>query len=61
MTMSKRYGQWAGNPKGHAQDPERCVAAIYGRREFVEHQCYRKHGHGPGGSYCSQHAKRHTA
>ena len=59
MTMSKRYGQWAGNPKGHAQDPERCVEAVFGEGAFVEHQCYRKRG--PGGSYCSQHAKRHTA
>ena len=49
----RRYGEWAGNPKGHPENTTRCI--VEGR--FMFPQCYRKRGHGKDGLYCKQHAK----
>lgn len=58
-----RYGQWAGNPKGHAQNPNRCVEEVVspGSRSMLFQQCSRKRGYGKNGLFCSQHALRHPA
>lgn len=58
---SRRFGVWAGNPKGYAEDPTRCIAAIGGSSLWGpanERQCGRKRGFGPDGLYCRQHAQR---
>lgn len=56
----QRYGQWAENPNGNPEDPNRCIAEVKIQwlfRERTLEQCLRKRGHGPGGLYCKQHAK----
>lgn len=53
----RRYGEWAGNPKGYAEDVTRCIVEV-GRplgRTTMFGQCDRKRGHGPDGLYCKQH------
>lgn len=58
----KQYGTWAGNPKGHPFDPKRCAEEIQEPgRGILFHQCQRKAGHGYGGLFCKQHAKRRPA
>lgn len=52
---AKRYGSWAGNPAGRAEDPKRCVADLYDRYHPGGYQCSRARGHGPDGRYCKQH------
>jgi hypothetical protein len=54
---NKRYGQWAGDPKGRPEDPERCVAEVADNVSNLFHQCSRYRGHGPGAVWCKQHAK----
>jgi len=49
----KRYGIWAGNPRGVSGDPSRCIESLWDLR--WERQCSRKRGHGPRGEYCRQH------
>ncbi len=57
MSESRRYGEWAGDPKGTAEDPTRCVKEVWPNdRAGIAHQCFRKRGHGEGGLYCAQHA-----
>lgn len=53
----RRYGAWAGNPKGKAEDPTRCIKEVW-PVDFgmIPYQCFRKRGHGPDGLYCKQHA-----
>lgn len=53
-----RYGTWAGNPKGRAEDKACCVAEVWDK--FHSYQCQRKRGHGPDGKFCKQHAKKAT-
>lgn len=54
----RRYGVWAGDPKGTPENPTRCVAEVYpASGSFVPHQCHRKRGHGDDGLYCYQHAR----
>ncbi|CAB5223449.1 hypothetical protein UFOVP383_49 [uncultured Caudovirales phage] len=55
MTDERRYGQWGGNPKGHPEDPTRCIEEVWP----FPRQCTRKRGYGPDGLYCKQHAKQH--
>ena len=39
-------------------DPTRCVAVVGEPPHYFHwHQCNRKRGHGPGGTYCKQHGK----
>jgi len=53
----RRYGKWAGDPEGVAEDKTRCVESVYHIfRDFISSQCSRKRGHGPDGLYCKQHA-----
>lgn len=52
----RRYGQWAGNPRGQAEDTSRCIESVYpNTRGGHEHQCQRKRGYGPDGLYCKIH------
>lgn len=52
-----RYGVWAGNPKGWSYVEDRCAYSVSTDRWYSV-QCSRKLGHGPGGLYCKQHAKK---
>lgn len=53
----RRYGTWAGEPVGRAEDLTRCAASV--RHQFMPAsiQCNRKRGHGPKEAFCKQHAK----
>ena len=53
----RRYGEWAGNRAGVAEDPSRCIEGVW--RGHREYQCARARGHGAGGAYCRQHARMH--
>lgn len=54
----RRYGQWAGGPKGRAEDPNCCIVEVWGSgRSMLSYQCGHKRGHGKGGNFCLQHAK----
>lgn len=53
----RRYGVWAGNERGRAEDRERCAAEIPNPPSWQYVQCSRKRGHGPGGEFCKQHGK----
>ncbi len=55
-TKPRRYGQWAGDPQGRAEDKTRCVEEVHQGWHF--YQCQRKRGHGPLGEYCKQHASK---
>jgi len=55
MREPKRYGQWAGNPNGVAEDPKRCVEEVYQEIGWRWRQCGNPRGHGPDGLYCSKH------
>lgn len=55
---NRRYGQWAGEPDGHAEDATRCVCEVWPAvNAWVPCQCGRKRGHGPGGLYCKAHGR----
>ncbi len=55
----RRYGAWAGQPKGHKEDPARCIVEVPdGGTSCTFHQCNNKRGKGPDGLYCTQHAKK---
>ena len=57
---TRRYGQWAGDPRGVAEDTTKCIAEVRGGPGgYIRYQCYRKRGHGLDGLYCKQHAKMH--
>ena len=57
----RRYGVWAGNPRGRPQMPDTCIKEVHRRGGaaygMVGEQCSRKNGHGPDGDWCKQHAK----
>ena len=55
----RRYGVWAGCPKGQQEDPTRCIEEIWPSGGWITYQCSRKRGHGPDGLHCKQHAKQH--
>jgi len=56
--MGKRYGQWAGQPKGVPEDKTRCIQTVWPQSgSWADYQCRRKRGYGPDGLYCKQHAK----
>lgn len=58
----RRYGEWAGNPKGFPENIAFCVEEVQASGTWPHyHQCNRKRGHGPDGLYCKQHAKKHAA
>lgn len=50
----KRYGVWAGNPKGIIEDVTRCIGTVYSNR-CSSRQCSRKREHGLDKLYCKQH------
>lgn len=53
----QRYGCWAGNPKGVAEDTEDCIEEVWSEVSWIPYQCSRKRGYGPDKLYCKQHAK----
>lgn len=52
-----RYSQWAGNHRGIAQDPDRCVEVVYPKDGWVSYQCRFKRKHG---LYCGKHKKEQS-
>lgn len=55
----RRYGKWAGEPKGREEDPNNCIVEVAeGGRSVLFHQCYRSRGCGQNGAFCFQHAKK---
>lgn len=52
----RRYGSWAGNPKGDREDPERCIVEV--GDGYLFGQCSFRRGKGPDGLYCGIHARR---
>lgn len=56
MSTGRRYGRWAGNPRGTPEDKTRCVEAVW--EQWNDRQCSRKRGYGPDGKYCRQHGAR---
>ncbi len=62
----RRYGQWAGNEKGIAEDPSLCIAEVWSKDGWRSYQCTRKRGYSAGadpevasdGLYCRIHAKK---
>jgi hypothetical protein len=56
--VARRYGVWAGDPRGDREDPARCREEVWPTgRSMIPHQCRRPRGHGPDGAYCSVHGK----
>ncbi len=59
----RRYGMWAGEPRGQAENIEHCIEAV--AQWNIPCQCSRKRGYGPNAEFCKQHAKiyesRHRA
>jgi len=54
----RRYGCWAGMPRGVAEDITRCIEEVTpAGRSIIQSQCGRKRGHGKDGLYCKQHAR----
>lgn len=54
----RKYGEWAGNPKGKLENKKNCIVEVQGLgRGLFFYQCERKRGHGENGLYCKQHAK----
>ena len=50
------YGSWAGNPKGHPEDPSRCIESVTANhRGAISGQGRWKRGHGKDGLYCKRH------
>lgn len=55
----RRYGQWAGDPNGIAENPNQCIVEVGGRDRWINfYQCNRKRGFGKDGLFCKQHAKK---
>lgn len=58
IPKNRRYGQWAGNPDGMAEDSTRCREEVWPRDAgWMPYQCQRNRGHGPRTELCAQHAK----
>jgi hypothetical protein len=59
---NRRYGVWAGKPKGYSMDTTRCIEEVWPPLSvsWVSAQCARRRGYGPGGEFCKQHAKMHA-
>lgn len=54
----RRYRVWGGSPKGTPEDTACCIVEVPdGDRSPLSHQCQRRRKTGPGGAYCTQHAK----
>jgi hypothetical protein len=53
----RRYGDWAGNPKGVLEDKTKCIKEVWPTSGYIPYQCNRKRGHGAKGLFCKQHAK----
>jgi len=54
----RRYGKNDRNPVGFPEDTYYFIAEIPGRpSRRMAGQCTYKRGHGPGGLYCTRHAK----
>lgn len=56
-----KYGQWGGNPGGVKEDLTRCREEVWPGNGggWIPYQCLRKRGHGKGGEFCKQHARKY--
>ncbi len=51
----KKYGAWAGNPRGTPYKPGRCAESVSPPPGYISSQCSRK---AVVGLFCRQHAKK---
>jgi hypothetical protein len=58
---SRRYGAWAGSPKGRIEDTSKCAEQVRPDKSWVQRQCSRERGYGPNQEYCKMHAKKYEA
>lgn len=52
----RMYGSNAWR-KGTREHPDLCIASVWPRGSWADHQCTRKRGYGPGGLWCKQHGR----
>jgi hypothetical protein len=57
----EKYGNWAGEPQGHAPNFSLCCEKVYHEHLRRFFQCSRKRGHGPDGEYCRTHNPQNVA
>jgi hypothetical protein len=57
----RRYGVWAGDPAGRAEDTTRCIEKVQDPVSRQFYQCSRRRGYGPNGEFCKQHGKKAEA
>ena len=58
----RRYGAWAGSPRGYHEHPDRCIVQVSSSRTFrgtLYKQCTRKRIHSNG--MCQQHSNMAAA
>ena len=53
MSAERRYGQWAGNTSGVAENLYNCIQVVW--FGMMHRQCSKRRGYGDGGMYCKQH------
>jgi len=53
----RRYSQWAGNPKGDAENLKNCIYRVTSQGDWYSHQCTRRRWCGKDGLYCKLHSK----
>lgn len=56
----RRYGTWAGEPKGRLENLERCIESVSGFG-YINYQCSRRRGWGLNSDFCLQHSKKHPS
>lgn len=55
----RKYGKWAGDPKGVMENPQHCIVEVSGRERWINfYQCSRYRGYGKDKLFCKQHAKK---
>jgi len=60
INNQRRYGIWPGNTDGLRENRFLCIEEVADAISWQRRQCARRRGHGPGGDYCKQHAKKHA-
>jgi hypothetical protein len=53
--VPRYYADYAGNPDGTPEDPNRCAVEVYTGRSPIGTQCPHPRGHGPDGILCAAH------
>lgn len=59
LEEARKYRYGKGNPAGTSEyKAHRCAFEVPESKWYYAHQCYYINGHGIGGLYCRQHAKK---